>query len=335
MIDLSDNTNRWGAAPAAARVMRDGSPDLSRYPERYADSLKDAIGDYLGVSPASVTTGCGSDGVLEMAMRAFGSAGDRVAIPEPTFPMPAAFAEVNGLQPVTLALDADCQPDVDAITAVRARIVYLCSPNNPLGVPCDAEWVKAIARATDGLVIVDEAYAEFAGSSVVPLLGELPNVLVVRTMSKAFGLAGARVGYAAGAPEVIARLERARGPFQVNAVGVAAAVRALREDVRWMREHAALAVSEREYLAEGLRALGLSPLPSRANFVLLPLPDAAAVAERMSAQGIAVRSFPSLRPVCAPLASTGGSALRVTAGPRAEMDAALAALECALETVAS
>src|SRR5687767_15943928 len=89
--------------------MRDASPDLSRYPERYADSLKAAIGDYLGVTPANVTTGCGSDGVLDMTMRAFGNAGDRVAIPEPTFPMPAAFAEVNGLQPVTLALDADCQ----------------------------------------------------------------------------------------------------------------------------------------------------------------------------------------------------------------------------------
>ena len=334
MIDLSDNTNRWGAAPAAARVMRE-APDLSRYPERYADSLKEAIGDYLGVSTARVTTGCGSDGVLEMTMRAFGNAGDRVAIPEPTFPMPAAFAEVNGLQPVMLPLDADCQPEVDAIAAARARVVYLCSPNNPLGVPCDVERVRAIARATQGLVIVDEAYAEFADASMVPQLGELANVLVVRTMSKAFGLAGARVGYATGAPEIVAQLERARGPFQVNAVGAAAATRALREDVQWMREHAALAAREREYLAQRLQALGLGPLPSRGNFVLLPVPEAPRVAERMGAQGVRVRSFTSLRAVCAPLASSGGSALRITAGPRAEMDAAIAALEYALEKVPS
>lgn len=335
MIDLSDNTNRWGSGPASAGVMRDASLRLSRYPERYAESLKDAIGEYLGVRAASVTTGCGSDGVLETAMRAFGEPADRVAIPEPTFPMPAAFAEVNGLEPVPVALDVACQPDAAAIAAVQPRIVYLCSPNNPLGVPCEPARVREIARTTAALVIVDEAYAEFTNTTVVPLLDEIDNLLVVRTLSKAFGLAGARVGYALGTPALIADMERARGPFQVNAVGAAAGARALRDDLDWMREHAMLAVREREYLAGRLRARGLCPLPSCANFVLLPLQGAAEVAARMGAQGVSVRSFTSLRQVCAPLAASGGCALRITAGPRQEMDAALGALDRALAEVAS
>jgi histidinol-phosphate aminotransferase len=328
-IDLSDNTNRWGAPPSALGALRERAPDLAHYPEPYADSLKDAVAAYLGVEAANVSTGCGSDGVLDVAMRAFGKPGDRVAIPEPTFHMPIAFARANGLVPVPLALDGDCQPDVAAILEAAARVVYLCSPNNPLGASCEPQRVAEIARNTGALVIVDEAYAEFAGETVVPLVRELGNVIVVRTLSKAFGLAGARVGYAVGAPEAVAALERVRGPFTVNAAGAAAATSALRDDVDWMRLHATRAVTERDYLTAGLRAVGLDPLPSSANFVLAPLRGAVNVAERLRARGISVRTFTALRPVCAALAATGGSAIRITAGPRAEMDAVLAALDAA------
>lgn len=332
-IDLSDNTNRWGAAPSARAVVQ-AEACLSGYPDAYAQELKRAVADYLGVAPANVTTGCGSDGVLDAAIRAFGEPGDRIAIPEPTFPLPAAFARVSSLEPVMLALDAGYQPDVEAIAGVAPRIVYLCSPNNPTGVAIPEATIRAVAECTDALVIVDEAYAEFADRSVVGLARELPNLLVTRTMSKAFGLAALRVGYAVGSQALIREVERVRAPFAVGGPAIAAASAALRCDVGWMRERAGLARAARRKLTRGLVALGFDPVASAANFVLVPLRNAAAVADRMRDFGVAVRPFTALRPVSPALEAASGRALRITVGPDDEMQAALDALRRATEGAA-
>jgi histidinol-phosphate aminotransferase len=267
--------------------------------------------------------------VLDAALRAFGEPGDRVAIPEPTFSMAATFARANSLEPVFLPLGPSYQPDPAAIASTGARVVYLCSPNNPLGTTCSPHVVEEVARATDGLVIVDEAYAEFAGASFVPLVARCGNLLVVRTMSKAFGLAGLRVGYAVGRAETVREIERSRGPFQVGALGVAAACAALDGDREWVRCHVTTVRAERERLADAFRARRLEPLPSAGNFVLVPVRDASTIAEIMCAQGVAVRAYDALRAVSPPLAVVHGQALRFTIGPRAEMDAALSAFDAA------
>jgi histidinol-phosphate/aromatic aminotransferase/cobyric acid decarboxylase-like protein len=173
-----------------------------------------------------------------------------------------------------------------------------------------------------GLVFLDEAYAEFSGVSHAAEAAVSDNVLVVRTMSKAFGLAGLRVGYAIGPAELVAEVEKSRGPFKVNALAELAATAALTSDVSWMREHTTRVVINRELFSEALRALGLSPLPSSANFVLVPVPDAKAVARRTRDRGVLVRDFAAL-----PLV---GDALRIGVGPWDMMAAALEALESAL-----
>jgi histidinol-phosphate aminotransferase len=171
-------------------------------------------------------------------------------------------------------------------------------------------------------VILDEAYAEFMGDGWIARAPDAPNLLVTRTLSKAFGLAGLRIGYAAGAPALVAEVEKSRGPYKVSAIAERAAVAALREDGAWVTARVAEVRANRERLAAALRALGLAPLPSAANFLLVPVPHADHAARRMRAAGVAVRPFEDLRAV--------GDALRITVGPWPMMEAALAALEEAL-----
>ncbi len=319
-VDLSDNTNLWGVPPAAERALREAAAaTVTRYPSLYAPALKDALAAYLGVSPDMVVTGCGSDDVLDSAIRALAEPGDRVAVPDPSFAMIPIFARMNGLEPVLVPLANGTDLDADAMLATGARVLYLCSPNNPTGNLLDAAAVRRVVREAPGVVIVDEAYAEFAERHALDLVRESDRVLVCRTMSKAFGLAGLRVGYALGAPALVAEVEKSRGPYKVNALAERVAHAALGEDMAWVRGRVDEAVANRERLAAELRARGLAPLPSQANFVLVPLDRAAEIGARMRALGVAVRPFPALAGI--------GDALRISVGPWEMMAACLDALD--------
>lgn len=312
-IDLSDNTNLWGPPPAAVRTLaRAEAPWLARYPEGYSDTLKEALADYAGTTADRIVVGCGSDDVLDAAIRAGAEPGQRLAMMDPTFVMIPALARVNGLEVVRIPITPTFGPDVQRFVAVDATITYLCTPNNPTGVAITPADLEAITRATSGLVIIDEAYMEFAGTSATDLIAGNERVLIARTLSKAFGLAGLRVGYAIGAPTLIAEIEKSRGPFKVSAPAERAAVAALREDREWLATCVTEAVTCRERFVAALRAQGLSPLPSAANFVLVPIAKPMEVAARMRTRGIAVRGFGSL--------ATIGGALRMTIGPWAIME---------------
>lgn len=306
-LDVSDNTNLYGVPPSALRALSEPpSAAVTRYPAQYALELKAAIADYVGARPEQIVTGCGSDDVLDSAIRAFAEPGDRIAHSAPTFAMIPIFARLNGLTPVPVPLKKDWDADVDGLLAAKARIIYLCSPNNPTGTVISPEAIARIVREAPGLVILDEAYIEFAREDLkVQLSGE--RVLVTRTLSKAFGLAGLRIGYAVGAPAVVAEVEKSRGPYKINSLAERAAVAALRNDLAWVRERAEDVRRNRARLTEALKGLGLSPLPSAANFVLVPVPDAARIGQRMREKGVAVRAFVNLAGV--------GDALRIGLGP--------------------
>src|SRR6185312_16455137 len=155
--------------------------------------------------------------------------------------------------------------DADAVIAARAAIVYLCSPNNPTGTPFARASMERIVAGTRAVVIIDEAYVEFAGSSLVDLAMRSDRVLVARTMSKAFGLAGLRIGYAIGHPALVAEVEKSRGPYKTNALAERAALAALGTDLDWVRTRVHAAIEMRGALVRALQDLGLSPLPSHAN----------------------------------------------------------------------
>jgi histidinol-phosphate aminotransferase len=321
-VDLSDNTNLWGAPPAAREAVRSlGDGSFTRYSSAYASPLKEALASYTGVDASRIATGCGSDDILDSAIRAFTEPGDRLAFCAPTFAMIPIFARLNAVEPVAVPMTAAWDIDPEALVATDARITYVCSPNNPTGTTASRVALERLIANAPGLVILDEAYAEFA-DDCLDLEALSDRVLVVRTMSKAFGLAGLRVGYAAGAPALVAEVEKSRGPYKVSLAAERAAVAALAHDRAWVAERVANARASRDQLAESLRGLGLTPFPSRANFVLVPVPRAAAVARRMRERGVAVRAFEALPAI--------GDALRITAGPAAMMEPALAALAEAL-----
>jgi histidinol-phosphate aminotransferase len=322
-VDLSDNTNLWGAPPAAASALRDlAAGGFTRYPSAYANELKEAIGSYAGVDTSRIVTGCGSDDILDSAIRAFAEPGDRLALCAPTFAMIPVFARLNGVEVVSLPMTADWDIDADALAGTGARIIYVCSPNNPTGTTASRASLERLVATAPGIVTVDEAYAEFADGARIDLAARSDRVLVVRTMSKAFGLAGLRVGYAVGDAGLVAEVEKSRGPYKVSIAAERAAVAALTQDRAWVSERVAEARVARARLAESLRGLGLSPLPSQANFLLVPVPRASAVAQRLRERGVAVRAFEALPAI--------GDALRITAGPAPLMDRLVGALEEAL-----
>jgi histidinol-phosphate aminotransferase len=318
-VDLSDNTNLFGMPPPAEQAVREFATSLvTRYPSSYAPELKKALSSYTGFEPSWLTTGCGSDDLIDCALRAFLEPGERIAVPDPSFSMMAYFAKVNGLQFVPVPLRPDFDIDVDGLLATGARLIYACTPNNPTGTTVSRASLERLVDAAPGIVLVDEAYAEFANGSFAELVRSRPNVLVTRTLSKAFGLAGLRVGYAMGRPELVAEVEKARGPYKHSGVSERAAIAALTDGLSWVKARAEEAKENRRRLVEELKAQGLQPLPSEGNFVLVPLPGAPRVAARMRELDVNVRAFQGLTGI--------GDALRIGCGPWPMMETALQAL---------
>lgn len=321
-LDLSDSINAWGAPPAALRALAEPASTLvSRYPLPRSELLAPALLRYLGldnVAGVRAVTGCGSDDVLDATMRAFGSPGDRIAFSSPTFSMVSLFARLNGLEPVPVPFADDFALDADRLVESRAKITYLCTPNNPTATAISRAAVEYVAGHAAGIVVLDEAYAEFAPETFADLAGRYERLLVVRTFSKAFGLAGLRVGYAAGAASVVGIVERARGPYKVNVLAERAAQAALDETddaLGWVRRHARRAVEIRDRVAAMLAAAGLPALPSASNFLCIPTPEALRIAEQLRARKVLVRCFTGLPHEPRALAESKGAALRVGMAP--------------------
>lgn len=342
-VDLSDNTSRFGPPPASRRALAGLGPDaLTRYPAVFADGLKEILAELHGVAPENVTTGCGSDDVIDSAFRAFCEPGDVVAYPEPTFGMVPIFARMNAARPRPAPLGPGLELDPDAILAARARITYLCRPNNPTGTLFERSAIERITELASGLVLVDEAYADFSGDSMVNWAIDSGRAVVLRTLSKAWGLAGLRIGYAIGPAPLIREIEKSRGPYKVTAAADAAARAALAEDRDWVRDVVARTVEHRDRLRAELERRGLRVWPSAANFLLFAPPGAAgavgAVESRASGscasgscmsarwlagalreRGVLVRAFPALPGL--------GDAVRVSIGPWPMLESFLSALD--------
>jgi histidinol dehydrogenase len=309
-VDLSDNTNLFGAAPSVRRLLADvPAPAITRYPSVYATPLKHALAAAVGVEPGNIVTGCGSDDVIDAALRAFCDPGDTVAYAEPTFGMIPTFARMNAARPLPVPLGPDFELDAAALVAARAAVSYLCRPNNPTGTAFDRAATERVGTDAGGLVLVDEAYADFADDDLAAFAAASDRMVVLRTLSKAYGLAGLRVGFAVGPAPLVAEIEKARGPYKVGGVAEAAALAVLSGDRDWVRDRVAEARASRERLHAELDARQVRNWPSAANFVLLRVPTGTAAEwnGRLRASGVAVRPFAGL--------PGAGECLRVTVGP--------------------
>jgi histidinol dehydrogenase len=308
-VDLSDNTNQFGAAPSVRALLSHVNfSTITRYPSEYCRDLKIELAELLGVEPVNIVTGCGSDNVIDAAMRAFCDAGDVVAYHDPTFVMIPVFAQMNAATPRPIPLPVPQPLDADALLAERARITYICRPNNPTGTAFERAAVERVCNEAAGVALVDEAYADFADDDLAQFAVRSDRTISLRTMSKAFGLAGLRLGYAVGPAALVAEIEKARGPYMVNALAEAAALSVLQHDVEWVRARVQDVRALRERFRSELLARGAAPLETAANFVLLPVAGAASEWNiALRARGVAVRPFTALPGI--------GECLRVSIGP--------------------
>ncbi|ROQ54410.1 histidinol-phosphate aminotransferase [Rathayibacter sp. PhB152] len=296
---------------------------VNRYPDREFRELRDSLAGYLGhgLTADSIWAANGSNEVLQHILQAFGGPGRSLLGFSPTYSMYSILASGSGTRWIGVEREAEFRVSAsyaaDAVRRERADIVFLCAPNNPTGTPLDLETIAAVYDATDGIVVVDEAYAEFAGRdapTALSLLEGRPRLLVSRTMSKAFAFAGVRLGYLAADPAVVDALRLVRLPYHLSALTQAAATAALAHADEMLAMVGEIIV-QRDRMIDGLRELGYTPHETGSNFVLFGgVADPGAMFEALLARGILIRD------VGIP------NHLRVSAGTEAETTAFLEAV---------
>ena len=294
-LKLSSNEVTHPPLPAAVAAMAEAATAANRYPDMGATDLVHAIAKHLRLHPEQVAVGCGSSALCQQLVQITCKTGDEVVFPWRSFEAYPIFARVAGATPKPVPLTADHRVDLPALAAAitpATRLVFVCNPNNPTGTTItkrEFEEFMAMVPPTT-LVALDEAYFEFVRTQNTPMGTEVvvkhENVVALRTFSKAYGLAGVRVGYAFGNPAIIAALNKVAIPFGVNAVAQAGAIASLAGAAQLL-ERTNETVSERDRVA---RAIGA--IPSEANFVWLPTKTAATLAQQLADQGVIVRAFP-------------------------------------------
>ena len=297
-IDLWLNGNE-GAGPPAGLIerVRDRFAELvRRYPD--AGALQALLAERFGLSPDRVLITAGADDALYRACMVMLDPERDVVLPTPTFEMLDRYSRLAGGRVVEVEWLSDACP-VDAMIAAvtdRTAMVVVVSPNNPTGAVATADDLRRLsAGAPQALLLVDIAYGEFGDEDLTPAALALPNALVARTLSKAWGLAGLRVGYALGPPHVIRWLKTVGNPYAVSGVSLALAAAWVLEGEDVLEAFVGRVREERTQLAKVLREVGADPVPSQANLVLARFADAAWTWERLARRGIAVRAFPGHR----------------------------------------
>lgn len=271
-LRMDANTNLIGVNPVLERVGREIlSMDLNHYPTAFSDELRGEISKFYRVPFETVLVGNGSDEVIDFITKAFLNPGDIVGLMSPSFVMQRFYTRVNLGRPVEISMPkGEFKLDVDGLLRLRAKMIMVASPNNPTANVFDPGDLKRLISEFKGILVIDEAYAEFCTQNFFEAAPKYPHVIVLRTFSKAHGLAGLRVGYACASAPIVERLHSVKPPFTVGRVPERAAVEALR-DPSFMEESVRIVAQERPKLAEEIRSLGLTPFASDANFMLMDL----------------------------------------------------------------
>ncbi|MDR2844780.1 MAG: histidinol-phosphate transaminase [Puniceicoccales bacterium] len=331
-IKLNTNENPFPPSPRVVAAIRhelgDTGAALRLYPSPASSPLRAAAARFHGVGVENVLAGNGSDDVLNLLVRAFSDTAKPAGMLEPSYSLYPVLSGLNAAAMVRVPVGLDGEFDVDGVARSGANIFFLTNPNAPLGLAFPPEKIAAVLRRFDGLLVVDEAYAPFADADATALLGDFPNLVISRTFSKAYALAGLRIGYALAHPDVIAVLDKVRDSYNLDRLAQAAGVAAL-EDRTYYAGTIATIKATRDGTAAALRARGWRVLPSQANFLLAAPPtappgvDAAARAadafDFLKSNKVLVRYFPK-NPLTAPF-------LRISIGTAQEMEKLLNILD--------
>ena len=319
VIKLNTNENPYPASPRAMALLRTIDEEhLRRYPTPYADDFRVAAAEMLGFNQDWILVGNGSDDILTMLIRAVSDTTRPVAYPTPTYALYRTLAQLQNAPVVEVRFDETYTLPVDALAESGAALTLVASPNSPSGNRMPNDAMSTLATRLNGLLIIDEAYADFASDNALELTRRHDNVVVLRTLSKGYSLAGLRLGFAVGPPGLLSELGKVKDSYNVDAVSAQVGAAAYR-DIEHCRQNVERVCKSRQYLTAELTQLGFYVWPSEANFVLVRPSDGKAreLYEALKTHGILVRYFdtPELN-----------DKLRITVGTDAENEKLVAVL---------
>jgi len=319
VIKLNTNENPYPPSPKVmAAIQAMSGETLRRYPSPRADAFREAAARIHGVSPDMILAGNGSDEILAIVLRTFLSPGEALAYPDPTYSLYPVLAESAENPVLTVPWEPRWELPVEALLATKARAIFFANPNAPTGTVVSNDRIALLAERFPGLLLVDEAYVDFADNNALPLLRAYPNVILSRTLSKGYSLAALRFGYAIAAPEIVAEMMKVKDSYNCDGIAIAAATAAL-DDQAYARTTWRNVRAEREKMTAAFAQRGYDVIPSHANFLFMTCPhgQAKAIYLALKAKGILVRFFdkPGL-----------SDKLRVTIGTPEENQALLDAL---------
>jgi len=293
VVKLNTNENPFPPSPRVMQAVREIEPEmLRRYPDPTADAFRCAAAQVLGLTPDMIICGNGSDDILTIATRTFVPPDGTLAFPSPTYSLYPVLARLEEAKSAPIDWGTEWSLPIDDLVATKADAIYLANPNAPSGTFVSPSQIASLASRFSGLLLVDEAYVDFAEDNCVSLVREFANVVVSRSLSKAYSLAGVRFGYAVAQPEVVVEMMKVKDSYNCDALSVAAATAAIL-DQEYAKQTWEQIRSERQRLTSELQQLGWSVLPSQANFILAAVPAGRGrdAYQKLKHQGILVRYF--------------------------------------------
>lgn len=321
-IKLNTNENPYPPSPTVKEAilaeLGDDAALLRTYPSASSEKLRQAAADLYGFDPSWIIMANGSDEVLNNLIRACAGEGEEIGYVHPSYSYYATLAEIQGAKIRTFGLTSDMQRIADFPVRYQGKLFFLTTPNSPLGISFPLDYIEELATRCDGLLVVDEAYADFNNFNALELVKKYENVVVTRTLSKSYALAGMRLGLAIARPEIIAALDKIRDHYNLDRLAQAACVAAL-EDQEYFRKRRDQVVATRQFFTTELQSLGYTVVESAGNFVFAVPADrnGKRVYDGLYARKILVRHFGD------PLLAHG---LRISIGTREEMEQTLIAI---------
>ena len=294
-LRLDTNTNVLGSNPAAAKYLKEHTWDLNGYPNTYSDGLRSALAELYGLETDNIIAGNGSDEMLDVVFKTFTNMGDNSVVPVPSYTLYDYFVKLNGGKAIEVDLTEDFQLDVDAMVKQDAKIAIMPSPNNPTGNCFRPKDIEEVLSRFNGIVVVDEAYAEYSDNPFVKRVEEFDNLVVLRTFSKAYAMAALRVGYAVTNKKLSDMMICVKIPYSLNMVSEGAAIAAVK-DQEFVRKSVQMVLEQRPKLDAGLRKLGFETFPSDSNFIMARSPiDHKVLVDGLKERGVLIRDFGAKR----------------------------------------
>jgi histidinol-phosphate aminotransferase len=320
VVKLNTNENPFPPSPKVMQAIGQIEPEvLRRYPNPTADLFRTSAGKVLGIDKDMIMAGNGSDEILAIALRTFLGAGDLLAFPEPTYSLYPVLADLAEIPHTTVPWEKDYSLPTEALLASNPKAIFLCNPNAPTATFIPPSKIRDLAKKFAGLLLIDEAYVDFADDSCLSLVKDHANILICRTLSKAYSLAGLRFGYGVAQQQVISEMMKVKDSYNCDAISICAATAAI-ADQAYAKQTWDYVREERARLTKELNSMGWKVIPSQANFILVHVPDSngKAAYQGLKEQGILVRYFdrPGLT-----------DKIRITVGTADENNALLAGIK--------